>query len=279
MNGTINQATFASAGSNILKIKRKSEDEEYQVESCLSIAFCQYQSLVVKIGQTINHCIVLTWRTNPDKLKTVRYLILAATSDEEFKQWERTLGRYTIRSWKRFEEDYEYREKLGQGAFGKVMLAVLRQGDNECEESKQESDTVAVKIIDKEKIMGFKFGSQSLCNEIRVHWALDECDGVLKLLRIYEDSKSMMLVLEYQPKGSLMKSLKNQTRFTEGEVRVMMSQILLTLDFFRQKKIVHRDIKPDNILIKSIQDREFYEVKIADLGFATETPNDELLFQ
>ena len=40
-----------------------------------------------------------------------------------------------------------------------MMLAVLRQGDNECEESKQESDTVAVKIIDKEKIMGFKFGS------------------------------------------------------------------------------------------------------------------------
>lgn len=32
----------------------------------------------------------------------------------------------------------------------------------------------------------------------------------------------------------------------------MMSQILLTLDFFQQKKIVHRDIKPDNILIKSI---------------------------
>ena len=252
INGTINQATFASAGSNILKIKRKSDDEEYQVESCLSIAFCQYQSLAVTIGQTINHCIVLTWRTNPDKLKTVRYLILAATSDEEIKHWERTLGRYTIRSWKRFEEDYEYREKLGQGAFGKVMLAVLRQGDDECEESKQESDTVAVKIIDKEKIMGFKFGSQSLCNEIRVHWALDECDGVLKLLRIYEDSKSMMLVLEYQPKGSLMKSLKNQTRFTEAEVRVMMSQILLTLDFFQQKKIVHRDIKPDNILIKSI---------------------------
>lgn len=84
---------------------------------------------------------------------------MAATSDEEIKKWERTLGRYTIRSWKRFEEDYEYREKLGQGAFGKVMLAVLRQGDNECEESKQESDTVAVKIIDKEKIMGFKFGS------------------------------------------------------------------------------------------------------------------------
>jgi serine/threonine protein kinase len=35
-------------------------------------------------------------------------------------------------------------------------------------------------------------------------------------------------------------------------VRVIMEQVLLTLDFFQKMKIVHRDIKPDNILIKSI---------------------------
>ena len=85
-----------------------------------------------------------------------------------------------------------------------------------------------------------------------MHWALEQCDAVLKLLRIYENSSSVMLVLEYQPKGSLMKTLKNQTRFTEHEVRVIMEQVLLALDYFQRTKIVHRDIKPDNILIKSI---------------------------
>jgi calcium/calmodulin-dependent protein kinase I len=40
---------------------------------------------------------------------------------------------------------------------------------------------------------------------------------------------------------------------------------------------VHRDIKLDNILIKRIEEKENYEVRIADFGLATFTPNDELI--
>ena len=68
---------------------------------------------------------------------------------------------------------------------------------------------MAIKIIDKKKVKSIHLGPESLINEIRVHWAVEQCDGVLKLLRIYEDELSVMLVLEYQPKGSLMKTLKN----------------------------------------------------------------------
>lgn len=57
-----------------------------------------------------------------------------------------------------------------------------------------------------------------------------------------------------------------------------MEQILLALDFFQNKKIVHRDIKPDNILIKSIENKTEYEIRVADMGLSIFTPNDELLF-
>lgn len=67
-----------------------------------------------------------------------------------------------------------------------------------------------------------KVGVLSLMNEISVHWALEHCQGVLKLLRIYEDEKYVMLVLEYQPKGSLMHSMEKHKNFTEAEVRVIM---------------------------------------------------------
>lgn len=59
-----------------------------------------------------------------------------------------------------------------------------------------------------------------------------------------------------------------------------MEQILLTLDYFKNKKIVHRDIKLDNILIKQIEDgSNNYEVRVADFGLACFNPKDEKLTQ
>ena len=44
-------------------------------------------------------------------------------------------------------------------------------------------------------------------NEIRVHWALEVCDNILRLNEIYEDKCNIYLVLEYESKGSLMDSI------------------------------------------------------------------------
>jgi len=49
------------------------------------------------------------------------------------------------------------------------------------------------------------------------------------------------------------------------------------LDFFTIKNIVHRDIKLDNILIKSIEENTEFEVRIADFGLSVFTPKNELL--
>jgi serine/threonine protein kinase len=93
-------------------------------------------------------------------------------------------------------------------------------------------DKVALKILEKDKFALYENGLQSLMGEIKAHWILEQCEGVLKILAIYDNDGFVVLVLEYQSKGSLMETLRNQKKFTEVEVRIIMEQILLVLDFF-----------------------------------------------
>jgi len=136
---------------------------------------------------------------------------------------------------------------------------------------------VAIKQLNKRKIKDIDSGIEFLLNEIKVHWALEHCVSVVRLLSIFEDEDYIYMVLEYQPNGTLLKTLKSNQKFNEPDVRVIIEQMLLALDYLERKKVVHRDIKPDNILINSIEDNSEYEIRIADFGFAVFTPNDELL--
>lgn len=81
---------------------------------------------------------------------------------------------------------------LGKGAFGKVYLA------KPLITSKNSKDKyVAIKSINKEKLLKQKDSLASLISEIRIHWSLDKCDSFLKLLRIFENDKNVFLILEY----------------------------------------------------------------------------------
>jgi hypothetical protein len=62
-------------------------------------------------------------------------------------------------------------------------------------------------MLNKQSLKDMKIGIQSLLNEIRVHWTLELCEGVLQLIAIHEDAEMIYLVLEYQPKGTLMNTL------------------------------------------------------------------------
>ena len=56
---------------------------------------------------------------------------------------------------------------------------------------------MAIKVLNKESLQKSNQQIINLIQEIKVHWALQECDGILHLLEIYEDDNFISLVLEY----------------------------------------------------------------------------------
>jgi hypothetical protein len=54
-------------------------------------------------------------------------------------------------------------------------------------------------------VLNSENGVKCLVREVRVHWLIVDCDGVMQLLEIFEDDQFIYLVLEYQKQGSLLK--------------------------------------------------------------------------
>jgi serine/threonine protein kinase len=95
-----------------------------------------------------------------------------------------------------------------------------------------------------------------LVDEISIQRNLRKCGSIVQLLRIYETQNSIKLMLEYLNGGTLGNIVRSQRQVTEKEIRLIASQLLLTVDFMERKRIVHRDLKPENILVHISEDSE-----------------------
>lgn len=80
------------------------------------------------------------------------------------------------------------------------------------------------------------------------------------------------LVLKFAKYGSILQHLRTGLKNSEDEVRTIMAQLLLSLDLMHRNRIIHRDIKPDNILI---MDKDDLKICISDLGLACRSDDQE----
>lgn len=80
--------------------------------------------------------------------------------------------------------------------------------------------------------------------------------------------------MNYAKHGPLIEHLYNNKLLVENDIRVVMEQLLLAVDLMHKKGILHRDIKPDNILIL---DNDNLQVCIADLGLSCRITEVEFL--
>lgn len=80
--------------------------------------------------------------------------------------------------------------------------------------------------------------------------------------------------MEYVPGGELSTYLQSSGKIPEDMVKTMTRQVLHALHYLHKRRITHRDIKPDNILIASLDP---LKVKLSDFGLSKVTQEETLL--
>lgn len=135
-------------------------------------------------------------------------------------------------------------------------------------ESKSTKKSYAVKAFTKDcmAVTNKTSAKPSLLNEIEIMRGLDH-DNIIKLYEVYETDKSIYLVLELIQGKSLYDVLKRpnfRKDVTLTQIINMTRSLLDALAYLASKGIMHRDLKPDNILLERGE-----KVKIVDFGLAT----------
>jgi serine/threonine protein kinase len=93
-------------------------------------------------------------------------------------------------------------------------------------------------------------------------------NNVVILHQFLPEPDSLYLVMEFVPGGSLHELMKAETPLTTGEVLGIVGQVAAALDYAHANGIVHRDIKPGNILVGSDPVSRRPVMKVTDFGIA-----------
>lgn len=152
--------------------------------------------------------------------------------------------------------DYRLLKKLGQGGMGAVYKAHQISLDRE----------VALKVLNKELASKPAF-VQRFLREARVMARLDH-PNILRSYGVGDAGGFHFLAMEYVDGGSVEGWLKKLGRFSVEDALLLIQCVCKGLQHAHEGGMVHRDIKPDNILLTRKG-----QVKVADLGLAK--ANDE----
>jgi len=98
---------------------------------------------------------------------------------------------------------------------------------------------------------------------------------VVNLIEHFEGKGHYCLVLEIMKGGELFEQVLEKETLTEDEVHRLMIPVFDALIYCHSKGIIHRDIKPDNLLLSS-KDLKTAVVKVSDFGLARTFGTDDL---
>ena len=168
---------------------------------------------------------------------------------------------------------------LGKGAFGEVYLT-SKKGDDK--------KKYATKKIDRDEVEKGE-GIKYLKNEIIILQYLRH-PNIVRFEEVKKTKKHYYIVMEFCNGGELSKALEKYQEkfgkpFPEEIVQHFMKQIIGAFKFIHERKIIHRDVKLDNILLnyETEEDKNNFnlmkaQAKIIDFGFSCKIDKSGLQF-
>merc|ERR1739844_711025 len=141
---------------------------------------------------------------------------------------------------------------IGKGAFGEVRL--VQKGDT--------GHVYAMKAVRKKEIVA----KDQVAHVKAERDMLVEADHqwVVKMYYSFQDEERLYLIMEFLPGGDLMTLLMKKDTLTEDAAQFYISETALAIQSIHALGFIHRDIKPDNILLDARG-----HVKLSDFGLCT----------
>ncbi|XP_064548657.1 LOW QUALITY PROTEIN: rho-associated protein kinase 1 [Drosophila montana] len=145
-------------------------------------------------------------------------------------------------------DDFDFIKLIGAGAFGEVQLV----------RHKSSSQVYAMKRLSKFEMM--KRPDSAFFWEERHIMAHANSEWIVQLHFAFQDSKYLYMVMDFMPGGDIV-SLMGDYEIPEKWAIFYTMEVVLALDTIHNMGFVHRDVKPDNMLLDS-----YGHLKLADFG-------------
>uniref|UniRef100_A0A8C1UVW7 Serine/threonine-protein kinase MRCK alpha n=1 Tax=Cyprinus carpio TaxID=7962 RepID=A0A8C1UVW7_CYPCA len=167
----------------------------------------------------------------------------------EFLDWAKPFTS-KVKQMRLHKEDFEILKVIGRGAFGEVAVVKVKNTDK----------VFAMKILNKWEML--KRAETACFREERDVLVNGDSQWITTLHYAFQDENNLYLVMDYYVGGDLLTLLsKFEDRLPEDMAKFYLAEMVLAVDSVHQLHYVHRDIKPDNILMDMNG-----HIRLADFG-------------
>ena len=134
--------------------------------------------------------------------------------------------------------DFEFLKPIGRGAMGKVWVGIHKKSEIQ----------VAIKEYNKSDIPS-KEALNSILKE-RMILSILHHPFIININFAFQDKKKLYLGLDLKREGDLRFHMLSH-KFSEPELKFLISCLLLSLSHIHENNIIHKDVKPENIILDS----------------------------